>query len=314
MTQSPYAIVKLDASARAGMKAWIDPSNLAHFIDGNPHFVLGIYDTTGFAYYPAFYAKRLAPIAQAPINMIINYWQSGAPTPAALAYTDAMKQFGMTYLPTVNNFYEGPGWPVGIAEEFGATAPDQLISDYAAELASDQGVVGYYVQDEPKLTAQAKAFHQYSLIKASDPSGFDFAVINRRNDLMSWRDTVDVIGVDPYPLEFGDASRNAISQVADWTRDAYQATHGTRPVWTVIQLFSGYGAIGLADRATVTRHELDGDRRGRRRPLLLVLRCSRPLLCQGSGRACGALSGTDRRNQRNQVVGAGAAQSRCRGD
>ena len=46
MTQSPYTIVKLDASLRAGMKAWIDPTNRAHFIDGNPHFVLGIYDTT----------------------------------------------------------------------------------------------------------------------------------------------------------------------------------------------------------------------------------------------------------------------------
>jgi len=44
MTQSPYAIVKLDASVRAGMKAWIDPANRAHFIDGNSHFVLGIYD------------------------------------------------------------------------------------------------------------------------------------------------------------------------------------------------------------------------------------------------------------------------------
>ena len=49
MTQSPYAIVKLDASARAGMKAWIDPANRAHFLDGNPHFVLGIYDTTQYS-------------------------------------------------------------------------------------------------------------------------------------------------------------------------------------------------------------------------------------------------------------------------
>ncbi len=49
MTQSPYAIVKLDASARDGMKAWIDPANRAHFLDGDPHFVLGIYDTTQYS-------------------------------------------------------------------------------------------------------------------------------------------------------------------------------------------------------------------------------------------------------------------------
>ena len=239
MTQSPYEVVKLDASARAGMKAWIDPANLAHFIDGKPHFVLGIYDTTGFAYYPAFYATRLAAIAQAPINLVINYWQSDAPTPAAVAYTAAMKQFGMAYLPTVNNFYNGAGWPLGIAQEFGVTDQDQLISDYAAALAPLPGVVGYYVQDEPKLTAQPKTFHQYSLIKANDPSGFNFAVINRPNDLLFWRDTVDVLGVDPYPVQSANASSNIISEVADWTRDAYQAAHGMRPVWTVIQFFQG---------------------------------------------------------------------------
>lgn len=239
MTQSAYQIVKLDASLRAGMKAWIDSSNYAHFLDGNAHFVLGIYDTTGFAYYPAFYAKRLAQIAQAPINMVINYWQSDAPTPAAFAYTTAMKQFGMAYLPTVNNFYTGPGWPTGIADEFGATTSDQLISDYAAALAPDSGVVGYYVQDEPKLTAQPETFHQYSLIKANDPSGFDLAVINRPNDLLFWRDSVDVLGVDPYPIEFANPALNDLAEVGDWTREAYQATLGTRPIWTVIQFFQG---------------------------------------------------------------------------
>ena len=47
IAQSPYTIVKLDASERADMKAWIDSANRAHFFDGNPHYVLGIYDTTG---------------------------------------------------------------------------------------------------------------------------------------------------------------------------------------------------------------------------------------------------------------------------
>ena len=80
MAQSPYAIVKLDASVRAGMKAWIDSANLAHFIDGNPHFVLGIYDTTQYYVSPAQYVPELAAIAQAPINMIINYYITNAST------------------------------------------------------------------------------------------------------------------------------------------------------------------------------------------------------------------------------------------
>ncbi len=236
MAQSPYAIVKLDASVRSGMKAWIDTANRAHFIDGNSHFVLGIYDTTGYSFAPGAYTAELAAIAQAPINMIINYNLSDAPTGAITAYTTAMKQFGITLLPTVNNFYSSSVYfPATIASEFGTDEQDQLISDFASTLSSDPGVVGYYVQDEPAVSAQPETFHQYSLIKANDPSGFNMAVLNDPLYLRFWKDTVDVLGLDPYPIT--QARGNDLGTVADWTRAAYQAGHGSRPVWTVIQFF-----------------------------------------------------------------------------
>jgi hypothetical protein len=236
MAQSPYAIVKLDASVRSGMKAWIDPANLAHFIDGNPHFVLGIYDTTGYSFLVSSYMKELAAIAQAPINMIINYFLANAPTRAITTYTTAMKQFGITFLPTVGGFYSNSvNFPTNIAREFGTNDQDQLISDYASTLSSDPGVVGYYVQDEPPLSRQPETFHQYSLIKANDTSGFNLAVLNRQLDLPFWKDTIDVLGVDAYPIAY--ASGNDLAEVADRTRAAYQAGHGSRPVWTVIQFF-----------------------------------------------------------------------------
>lgn len=236
MTQSPYAIVKLDASVRAGMKAWIDPANLAHFIDGNPHFVLGIYDTTGYSDLSAYYATRLAAIALAPINMIINYYITNAPTRAIIAYTTAMKQFGISFLPDVAAFYTGlAAWPAGPAKEFGTEDQDTLISDYAAALSSDSGVVGYYVGDEPAISRQPETFNQYGLIKAHDPSGFNLAVLNRPLDLPLWKDTVDILGVDAYPL--AQATGNDLAEVADRTRAAYQTGHGSRPVWTVIQFF-----------------------------------------------------------------------------
>jgi Abnormal spindle-like microcephaly-assoc'd, ASPM-SPD-2-Hydin len=236
MTQSPYSIVKLDASARAEMKAWIDPANRAHFLDGNPHFVLGIYDTTQYSLREAYYVPELAAIAQAPINMLINYYITNAPTPAITAYTDAMKQFGITFLPDVAAFYSGlPNWPTGPAKEFGTQNQDTLISDYSATLSSDPNVVGYYVGDEPALTRQPQTFHQYGVIKASDPSGFNLAVFNHPLDLPSWKDAVDILGVDAYPL--AALTGNDLAEVADRTRAAVQASHGTRPVWTVIQFF-----------------------------------------------------------------------------
>ncbi len=108
----------------------------------------------------------------APINMIINYYITNAPTQAITAYTDAMKQFGITFLPDVAAFYSGsPNWPTGPAKEFGTKNQDTLISDYTAALSSDPNVVGYYVGDEPALTRQPQTFHQYGLIKGERSVG-----------------------------------------------------------------------------------------------------------------------------------------------
>ncbi|MFZ0244611.1 hypothetical protein [Candidatus Binatus sp.] len=234
--QPPYRVVKLDSKPGVLLKAWIDPDNLAHFIDGNPHFVLGIYDTTGWSYAPASFVKGLAAIRKAPINMIINYFLSNAPTPAVTAYTTAMKQFGITFLPDVSGFHTGSSaFPTGIANEFGTDDPDQLITDYVSTFTSDRAVVGYYVQDEPAITAQPETFHQYSVIKAADPSGFNLAVLDRPLDVPFWKDAVDVVGVDPYPVWLPVG--NYIAEVGDWTRMAVQAVHASRPVWTVIQFF-----------------------------------------------------------------------------
>jgi len=169
--------------------------------------------------------------------MIINYYITNAPTQAITAYTTAMKQFGIAFLPDVAGFYTGLAvWPTGVAKEFGTQNQDTLISDYTATLASDPAVVGYYVGDEPVVTRQPETFHQYGLIKGSDPSGFNLAVLNRSLDLPFWKDTLDILGVDAYPIAY--PSGNDLAEVADRTRAAYQAAHGSRPVWTVIQVLS----------------------------------------------------------------------------
>ncbi len=234
--QPPYRVVKVDANPGTLLKAWIDDRNLAHFIDGNPHFVLGIYDTTGYSYSPASFEKELAAIAQAPINMIINYFLSNAPTPAITAYTTAMKQFGITFLPDVSGFHTGNrAFPKGVADEFGTDDPDELITDYVSTFRPDRGVVGYYVQDEPQIAAQPETFRQNLLIKAADPAGFNLAVLDHPHDLPIWKDSVDVLGVDPYPVWL--PVENDIGEVGDWTRMAVNAVHDSRPVWTIIQFF-----------------------------------------------------------------------------
>jgi hypothetical protein len=231
--QSSYSVVKLPASSRQKFKAFIDSGNRFWLDDGQPHFVLGIYDTTGYSESVEAWTPELKQIARAPINMIINYWITNASASAIHAYTESMRPFGIRFLATVNNFYPyNPDYPN--SQSCASQGPDALIRCYSSSLAGNSRVSGYYVQDEPLPSAIAPTFHQYQLIKANDPAGVTLAVLNRPQDLPLWRDSVDVLSVDPYPMW---APPYNWSIVADWTRDAVTAVHGSRPVWTVIQFF-----------------------------------------------------------------------------
>ncbi len=230
-TPSSYTIVKLSSATRAKMKAWIDPDNIIH-MGGRPRFVIGVYDTTGFGLRPEFYAPRLTAISKAPINLMINYFIANGRADVIYPYTKAMEPFGIFYLATVSAFFpEMPAYPKWA--KAGGVGPDDVIAKYATGLADDSRVVGYYTCDECASERQPRTFHQYSLIKKYDPGSIAFAVENFPNEYQFWRDTVDVLGVDPYVL----GTHFPESYVGDSTRKVIAAVHGARPVWTVIQFF-----------------------------------------------------------------------------
>jgi hypothetical protein len=226
-----YPIVKISSEARASMKAWIDPDNVIH-MGGQPRFVIGLYDTTGYGLRPDYYAPRLKEIARAPINLMINYLLSDGRAEVIYPYTEAMKPLGIFYLATVNAFFAGSrGYPPQAGTE--PLDADALIAQYSKALASDSRVVGYYTCDECASEAVPRTFHQYGLIRQNDSASVTFAVENYPDEFQLWRDTVDVLGVDPYVL----GTRHRESYVGDMTRAAVAAVHGARPVWTVIQFF-----------------------------------------------------------------------------
>ena len=87
----------------------------------------------------------------------------------------------------------------------------------------------------PAADKVESTFHQYQVIKANDPAGFNLIALDRPHDARFWKDAVDVVGVDPYPLWL--PVDNDIGEVGDWTRTAVNAVHGSRPVWTIVQFF-----------------------------------------------------------------------------
>jgi hypothetical protein len=230
-TQTAYTIVKASSETRSKLKVWVDPDNIIH-MGGRPRFVIGLYDTTGYALRPDFYTPRLKDIAKAPINLMINYFISNGRADVVHPYAEAMEPFGIYYLATVSAFFPEmrayPKWAV--AKDVPA---DEVIAQYAKGLANDSHVAGYYTCDECASERQPRTFHQYGLIKKYDPGSVTFAVENYPNEFQFWRDSVDVLGVDPYVL----GSRHPESYVGDLTRQVVGAVHNARPVWTVIQFF-----------------------------------------------------------------------------
>jgi len=235
-TQSSYTIVKVSTETRASMKAWIDSDNIIH-MGGRPRFVIGLYDTTGSGLRPDNYSPRLKGIAKAPINLMINYFLGNGWPDVIYPYTEAMEPFGIFYLATVGalfplkNSAHYPKWV-----HAGKVGPDQVIAQYSKALAGDSRVIGYYTCDECASELQPRTFHQYGVIKQYDPASIAFAVENYPNEFQFWRDTVDVLGLDPYPI----GTRAPESYVGDMTRKVIGAVHGARPVWTVIQFFRTY--------------------------------------------------------------------------
>ena len=215
------------------MKAWIDSDNIIH-MGGRPRFVIGLvrYDRR-MRFVPTTTLPRLNAIAQGADQSDDQLFsRATGRTDVIYPYTEAMEPFGIFYLATVNAFFPEmrayPRW--ARAENVGA---DELIAQYAKGLAGDSRVVGYYTCDECASEVQPRTFHQYGLIKQYDPASITFAVENHPDEFQFWRDTVDVLGVDPYV--FG--TRHSESYVGDMTRKAIAAMHGARPVWTVIQFF-----------------------------------------------------------------------------
>ncbi|MCZ6564023.1 MAG: hypothetical protein O6948_14070 [Deltaproteobacteria bacterium] len=73
----------------------------------------------------------------------------------------------------------------------------------AAALAGHPGLAGWYTADERKADEAKRVFHQYTILRSAAPGGITFISQNRPQELLRWRDAVDVMGVDPYPI-FGN--------------------------------------------------------------------------------------------------------------
>jgi hypothetical protein len=249
----PYRVSRVSAAARAAMKVSFDQRNRV-LVRGRPRFVLGVYDSgMGYGTTDAFWEQQLfAPdgarrLAGLPITFYLNYHYGEAPFEAVSSLMTTLERHGIQYLQTANCHIGRPLGPSFAAHSDG----------YVQGLAAHPALAGYYTADECDNTLVPVVFDQYQRLKALDPGSITFGALLGRADLALWRDAVDVLSTDPYPL-FGaePAGGYRHSLVGDEAALTREAVKDARPFFTVLQFFRFTSRGRFPTRAEMRNHAL----------------------------------------------------------
>lgn len=244
-----HRIVRVPARVRDELRVWVDERNVTH-LGGKPRFVLGLYTTSGYSTSRSTYANGqngwgIARMAEAPVNMLINYHLGRAPIPALTTYMDELHDRGIHYLQTVN-FYHREDPQYREIEYPAAREGEAALNRWVARtLAAHRGLAGFYTADERPAEVVPRVFAQHRVLAAAAPGTVTYAVLGDGLERQAplWRDAVDVLGLDPYPI-VKPRGRNDLAMVGEWTRIGQDAVKGSRPLWMVIQYFPLTGAGG----------------------------------------------------------------------
>ncbi len=237
-----YRVMKAAAKTRARFAAWYDERNVT-YLGGKPAFVIGLYNTSGYTLSRQDYARGRdgwgnARIAEAPVNMLINYWLGAAPIPALQAYMDDLHDRGIYYLQTVN-FYHADDPQYRTIQYPAAKDGDDALNRWVAKtLSAHRGLVGFYTADERPAEVIPQVFRQHRALSEAAPGTLNYAVLGNgwEEQAPLWRDALDVMGLDPYPIT-KPRGQNNLAEVGEFTRIGQEAVQRSRPLWIVIQYF-----------------------------------------------------------------------------
>jgi hypothetical protein len=242
----PYRISKTSGALRKKMTVAFDEHN-RFMVRGTPTFFLGVYDSgMGYIESGERWVKTLKEnrrLFELPINLYNNYWYGGASLKAMQALMDTLQKYDILYLQTGNCFADAFD-----ERSFKIDSDDNFLRG----ISRHQGLAGFYTIDECKAGLAERMFVQYQKLKEAKPDGITFGALLDPNSLSYWRDAVDVLSTDPYPL-WGAEPPNGypLNRVADWTASTKIAVMDSRPFMTVLQFF-----LGSSNSRWPTRDEL----------------------------------------------------------
>jgi hypothetical protein len=161
-------------------------------------------------------------------------------------WADVLNDYGAGHFHIVHEYHTGkaykPFWTVGLTE----SQMWKVISTYI----DSPGFWGYYTSDEPDLndqrTTQKEGWDIYNALRENDNDHPAFAVMYGSGAGSRWRNLVDMIGIDPYPIGrgvlptdylYGDTTGPFMGQVKQYVKELNDQVYGSRPVIAVLQLF-----------------------------------------------------------------------------
>ncbi len=231
----PWRIRKAPAALRREMTLSFDEHN-RFLVRGSPAFLLGVYDAgLGYVRSEAAWEDLLGAqrrLFELPVNLYLNYWYGEAPNEAILPLLDALHRRGILALTNANCFAAKPA--EATPGYWFLQAGDAEIEERAAHPA----FAGFYAADECRGDLAPEVFRHVRRMRALDPDGIALGTLLGNADLGLWRDSVDVLATDPYPLWGAEpAAGYPLGRVAEWTRLSREAVRNSRPVITVLQFF-----------------------------------------------------------------------------
>ena len=233
-----YRISKVPGSVRSSMVVSFDENNRILF-RGEPKFIIGVYDSgLPYASYEQFWedilfstsSKGRRRLNELPINFYNNYWFGETPASAMDAMSKVLQRHGVYFIHTGNCF----GSSAGALTSF----PIYTNDTYLTTLSQIPGLAGFYIMDECIPELAPLALTQSQRLLRFKPDGINFGSGNTPASMYFWRDAIDLLSMDPYPL-YGAEPQGGynLSLVADWTKITKDAVKSSRPIATVIQFF-----------------------------------------------------------------------------
>jgi hypothetical protein len=254
-----YRVYKTPAGSRASMTVSFDEKNRV-VLGGIPRFVLGVYDA-GLGTVDASTdweqllwsptgARRMQGL---PIDLYLNYHLGDTGADVINPLMDNLAAHGAAYLQTGNCVLSSPASahnpPAGFKIDQPGTSGDYPYITADPPVGIGAKAAGYYTADECGPELISSVFSQYRRLVGLDGDSMTFGALFGTPDLPVWRDSLDVMSTDPYPMYGAEpAGGYDHNQVARWTRMTRQAVQDHRPFFTVLQFFKFDASRGSQGR------------------------------------------------------------------